>query len=82
MKSIRRMINGTEERTLTGTGRPVQFDNSFGRIYGARKLGNLNEVPTYRFDGGYKAESMIRPDLTTINTAVDTENSMFQSFYS
>lgn len=64
------MINGTEARSTIATGRPVQFDTSFGRIYGAKKLGTLNEAPTYRFDGGYKVESMSTPDQTHMHNPI------------
>ena len=81
VKNIRRFLNGAEERTFTATGRPVQFDHSFGRRYGSKKLGNLNEVPTYRFDGGYKNETQSSPHLTNMQNTVVTDTSAFQSFY-
>lgn len=45
---------GLSSSEIRSTGRKDQFDDTFGKIYDCKYLGHYDEVPKYRWDGGFK----------------------------
>jgi hypothetical protein len=78
-------LDGSIYREVTSTGRPVQFDQSYGRIYGCKKLGDLDEVPVYRWDGGYRDRQLQTPKKDKSRMIEDRSTAgsrtLYESYY-
>lgn len=85
-KEITRSPEGIK-REIKSTGRKDQFDRTFGKIYDCPLLGEYDEVPKYRWDGGFRdqvqsyatPEKMIQSRLFDRSTAT---SSNIEAYYS
>lgn len=74
-------------REITSTGRKDQFDETYGEIYDCKLLGDYDEVPKYRWDGGFRdqvreystPEQVVRKRLFDENIS---DSKMMEGYYS